>query len=1307
MGKLMHKTKRLQGTILALVFFLAFAAFGMRDVRPIHAAGIAADDGAYVVNDVVRVQPLSETLVRLEEKGPKGFEDRDTYYVVGRGSFGKVESTQTEDDANYYVETKSYKVRIPKTVTGLDGVTVTDKNGKTLYTYASDTTANTYLPSPSDELSCWYMSDSPRIIPSEDGYSAIDTDRPFNGWDFDNKASDMYVFLPQGNYKQFCADYTKLTGPSELVDLKTLGYWDSRWYAYSAETALQQVQDYLDRGYSIDMLVIDTDWRKATESGIGYDINTQLFPDMAAFLEEAHGLGVNITFNDHPEPVKGTTNGLDKSEIAYRSKNLKLILSLGLDFWWYDRNWSVALNSADSDLSVFAFGMYAFQFITEEYYQSIADVDAYARRALIMANVDGCLHGNWIYASDLSAHRYSIQWTGDIGANEKALAMEIRNAVFGSAENGIPYVSSDIGGHNQAVTDNMYSRWMQYGALSTICRVHCTHEKYIHQEGRMPWLFGETAENVTKEYIGMRYRLLPLYYTLAAENYRTGLPILRRLDIEYPQYAEASRNDEYLLGDGILIAPIADADAQKSAPATWFTCNDDGTTKQGLLGEYFNNNALSGEPAYTKVDTDFMLDWGTGGPSGLGSDNFSIRWKGNFKVGDSAACLQFYADDCVIVLIDGKQVVHSGDVYDVLFSTPYYAAGTEHTIEIRYYEDAGNAHFYMYGAERPTAGASVCYNTRTVFIPDGVWTDVWTGKRFEGPRTYTVTHGLETSPIFVKQGSLTVLAEDMQNTSQKDWSNVALDVHPTLSGTASTSLYEDDTQTVAYKDGKFRTTDIDMAFDTTAQALKINIGAAEGEFTGDRAFTTRTWNVRIHAYEELGGVTGVKVDGRPVAMRYFKRKPGVSPFAFTGAANDSDVYELAFTGDVYRAHTVEVTFADNAAFAAAAQADTGYDATETAFTVSAERAGNLLDLDNEKFTDWAYFGQSGAIARKQGVEHVIGDVTSEFQTYSFGDNQVMTGWTNAEGQAQAEEITTGIGGQVDLDLTLSVAPDGAKYYIVYCSGYKCLAKLSVRDRAGNVQTLTFGNLAGAYTYRAVIEVNPVETSQLYVKYMVYSGVPDGTGSPSRVSLSAVAAASTLPEMENMTYAAVTASVEAQETINAVTKVSLTDNGTALGVATRDWFKSGHESADKVYKAGADDILSVNYSSSQVFTDYAAAISWSDGEEVASGVETRRGLCTTGAGRIEIAVRVNADTGYIRLYTGCWRSTNTVTVYDMEGNVLATSTPFSAGDSSVCKALTFKIDAAGASRVRIVIQSSAERDNGNVSLSAVTVLGKKA
>lgn len=72
-----------------------------------------------------------------------------------------------------------------------------------------------------------------------------------------------------------------------MVNLQTLGYWDSRYYEYTSETALQQIQDYVDRGYSIDILVIDTDWRDHTTglNGVGYDINTNLFPDMAGFLK--------------------------------------------------------------------------------------------------------------------------------------------------------------------------------------------------------------------------------------------------------------------------------------------------------------------------------------------------------------------------------------------------------------------------------------------------------------------------------------------------------------------------------------------------------------------------------------------------------------------------------------------------------------------------------------------------------------------------------------------------------------------------------------------------------------------------------------------------------------------------------------------------------------------------------------------------------------------------------------------------------------------------------------------------------------
>lgn len=1313
--------RRVRLAAIAVVMVLAgsytFGGIAPRIASAIADSGIVSQDGSYIVNDVLRIQTLSDTVVRLEQKGKKGFEDRKTYYVPHRNDFKRVQSEHTSDNDNFYITTKSYAVKIPKSATSLSGVTVTDKQGNELYSYGGETTPNTYLPSPSDELKSWYFSDSPRIVPSESGYSNIGTDEEFNGWDFENDAPDMYVFLPDGDYKQFCSDYIKLTGPSELIDLKMLGYWDSRWYAYSADTALQQIRDYHDRGYSIDMLVIDTDWRDASQ-GVGYDINTKLFPDMADFMDKAHNLGVNIIFNDHPEPRNNGGNALESVEIDYRSKNLKLIMSLGLDYWWYDRNWHVALNKVDpeGEISVFAFGMYAFQFITEEYYNSIADVKEYARRALIMGNVDGCLHGNWKYASDISAHRYSIQWTGDIGSDTVALKKEIRNSVFGGAENGLPYMSSDIGGHTQPVTDNMYTRWMQYGALSTVCRVHCTHKDYIGQEGRMPWMFGDTAEAVTKEYVGMRYRLLPLYYNLAAENYSTGLPILRRLDIEYPQYVEASRNDEYLLGDGILVAPIDAAGMEKSAPAAMFSCLADGSVRAGLKGEYYNNTSLSGSPAFTKVDTDYLFDWGSGGPgNGLGSDNFSVRWSGSFTVGNIDTRLQFYADDSVKVIIDGTVVIDSttaGDngesVYDRLLSSPYYSAGSKHTVEIEYVEEGGQAHFYMYANRKPVKGESVCYNTRTVFIPDGVWTDVWTGKTYTGPKTYSVTHGLETSPIFVKQGTVAVLADNMVNTAEKDWSNVTLDVYPTLTGEAKARLYEDDTETVAYKYGESRTTDIVMKYDGDKNVLRIDIGAAQGEFNGKKAFDTRTWNVRVHAYEQLGEVTGIKVNGKSKSLGYFIRSASASPFAFSGAAPDTDVFIAEFTSSVKTGSVIEITFENMSAFkTVAANEKSDYDNTAADFTVNIESAGNMINLDNEDIIEWAYFGaDENTTARKKGVsQRLIGEITSNFETSAANNSPLLANWTNADGVDSATFTSGAVAGEVDLKLKLGVQEGNKRNYYLYLSGENCIAKLSVRDRAGSVRTLTFGNTNGRFLYRAVISAEAEKATQLDITYMAYSTVPDGTGCKSRVMMSAVAVSEKNLPTQNAPFADVKASQYSVETINAVTNVNISARDTALNCEVKDWFKSGDVDGQKwIYKSGANDIASVKFSSSQQFNDYAANISWSGGEEVASNSGTRVGQCTSGAGEISIIVDVDASTKYIRLYTGCWRSTNNITVYDVTGNVLCRSTSFAAGDSSVCKAVTFRINAQGKSRIRIVINSSAEGASGNISLSAATVLG---
>lgn len=1210
----------------------------------------------------VRVQLLSDTLVRIEVKGPKGFEDRPSFTVVGRDCWEPVAYTAVSENGYTVLSTACYTVYIPEGKSDLAGCYVTDAEGKTLWAYAASTSANTYLPSPSEAPDSWFFTDAPRVIPSEEGYALTEPYADYNGWDMENDATDLFVFLPQGNYKTLTADFVKLTGRSELITLPLLGYWDSRYYAYTAETALQQIKDYRDRGYSIDVLVIDTDWRKVGETGgVGYEVNEELFPDMAAFLQEAHDLGVNVVFNDHPEPVDGTDNLLDKEEIAYRSEKLKLILSLGLDYWWYDRNWSVSLKPVHKDLSIYTTGMYAFDFVTEEYYNSIADIDEYARRALLMGNVDGIKNGVLSYAPELASHRYTLQWTGDVGVWEEDIADEIFNAVYGGAKLGLPYVSADIGGHmGGKLPDDLYVRWVQFGALSPIMRVHCGKNLT-----RMPWCFGETAESVAHTYVDMRYRLLPVYYALAHENYETGLPMVRRLDIDYPQYAESAANDQYLLGESILVAPLAEG----------FVSSEDYTLS--LTAEYFPNADLSGEPTATETLTALPFDYGTGAHPLLGlSNSFSARYTGTVEIGGEDLCFRFFADDGIRVYIDGVLVADGWDVYDVYFTTEPLAAGSTHAIVIEYFEGINNAHLQMWAYPEVKT-------TRTVFIPDGEWMDVWTGETIAGPQTVTVTHGLITSPIFVRMGSILPLANNGANTSETDWSHLTLDLYPSVTNGADFTLYEDDTATVAYKDGHFRTTDLSLSGE--GNTVTLSVGAAVGVFAGERAFDTRSWTVRMHARNDFGALTAMTLDGAPVAFTTVAKDGSVDPLSITGGARDNTVYEYTFTAPVTKASTLAFTFASTEADGV----NTAYDSTaatvETAVEklVKADAEENLSAIGN---LDWAYFGAlgHGTEIRKDVRHHRIGALTTVGSNSGFSDSFPLR-WQDGD-LRKVGTSRKGITAAAGFTLPLAVGPDKTQYTL-YLGGWKSLATLTVRDRAGNVETFTVGDMTTNHYYKVTVDCTAPVESEIYVEFSLLSG--------SNITVTGVAASdgdrAELPEVD----------FEAgMHPVSFVTPYTDAVDLSALG--TLDWefygkLKSG-DTVNTYRKAGVADRIETIYSSINYHYDNKAPVLWSDGADVVAA-ETRSGINTKDKFTVKLDT-AGADSATVLV--GAWKGTNTLNVYDAYGLPLDDKKVVVQNDTASQMALVtldlrdYTLDTA--------TLEFAFTGNGNISIAAVALAG---
>ena len=196
----------------------------------------------------VRVQVLSPTVVRLEEKGPKGYEDRETFHVTNRDNWEGTEVTREEMDGSVILRTSAFDITIPSDAQDLSGITISDKEGRLLWKYKGLPGSKVYLPDPGEDVLAWEMGDSPRMTVPEWGFAPQPEDnsenRETNGFDQSNDAPDMYVFLPQGDGVQLRKDFNKLTGQTEMLPLSAFGAWDSRYYANTDEQALQQINDY-------------------------------------------------------------------------------------------------------------------------------------------------------------------------------------------------------------------------------------------------------------------------------------------------------------------------------------------------------------------------------------------------------------------------------------------------------------------------------------------------------------------------------------------------------------------------------------------------------------------------------------------------------------------------------------------------------------------------------------------------------------------------------------------------------------------------------------------------------------------------------------------------------------------------------------------------------------------------------------------------------------------------------------------------------------------------------------------------------
>jgi hypothetical protein len=429
-----------------------------------------------------------------------------------------------------------------------------------------------------------------RGVLSRGGWSLVDDSRTplftADGWVEprpESSGTDWYLFGYGSDYAAALQSLAAVSGGVPMPRRAALGSWYSRYWPLAAGDFERIVREYREHGVPLDVLAIDTDWHR--EGWTGWSWNRDLIPDPEGLMRRLHAEGVAVALNLHHaggvgphedayapfmralglDPAARRVVPFDAADRRYVealfAKVVEPLEAAGVDFFWID--WQQLPNTRLAGLSNLAW-------LNDRHYRRS---ERGGRRGQILSR--------WAGWGD---QRHPMHFSGDADARWEVLRFEVPfTATAGNA--GAFFWSHDIGGHRGARDPEMLTRWVQFGALSAAVRLHSTRAADLD---RRPWTYGSPWQEAMSEALRLRARLFPYIYSSVWRACHDTLPLVRPLYLETPADARAYENpQEYLLGDALLVAPIATEGVGPGRLATQAVRFPPGAWRDWFTGERF------------------------------------------------------------------------------------------------------------------------------------------------------------------------------------------------------------------------------------------------------------------------------------------------------------------------------------------------------------------------------------------------------------------------------------------------------------------------------------------------------------------------------------------------------------------------------------------------------------------------------------------------------------------------------------------------------------------------------------------------
>ena len=398
-----------------------------------------------------------------------------------------------------------------------------------------------------------------------------------------------YSVVGGENLKAILNTYTDLTGKAPLVPDWSYGLWLSTSFTtdYDEKTVLEFVDGMAERNIPLSMFHFDCRWMKELE-WCNFDWDKSKFPDPEGLLKKLHDRGLKIcvwinSYIGQKSPLfeEGAKNGYfiknedgsvwqwdrwqagmaivdftNPEATKWYQGYLKKLVAMGVDCFKTDFGERIPTegvkyyDGSDPELM--------HNYYTYLYNKAVYDVlveTKGADEAILFAR-----------SATVGGQQFPVHWGGDCSSNYPSMAESLRAGLsFGMS--GFGYWSHDIAGFEDQASPDLYKRWTQFGLLSSHSRYHGSTAY------KVPWLYGDEAVDVAREFTELKLQLKPYLLKMAQETHETGVPMMRAMVLEFPDDPTCEDIDtQYMLGDDLLVAPVFREDG-----VARFYVPDDGT----------------------------------------------------------------------------------------------------------------------------------------------------------------------------------------------------------------------------------------------------------------------------------------------------------------------------------------------------------------------------------------------------------------------------------------------------------------------------------------------------------------------------------------------------------------------------------------------------------------------------------------------------------------------------------------------------------------------------------------------------------